>query len=102
MTTLIPACQWLHRISSLFSPFLPSRKSPPNLAPLSLVAADIDYYELHMLVSEAREVYIAKKDEEDEDGDIRRNLKFIKDKVMERWLMGLRRAIVFYSLQFPS
>ena len=48
------------------------------------MAADIDYYELHMLVSEAREVYIAKKDEEDEDGDIRRNLKFIKDKVIER------------------
>ena len=45
------------------------------------MAPDIDYYELHMKVSEARENYTQQKDEEDEEGDIRRSLKFIKDKV---------------------
>ncbi|XP_063692912.1 transient receptor potential cation channel subfamily M member-like 2 isoform X2 [Bolinopsis microptera] len=45
-------------------------------------APDIDFYELHMKVSEARENYTQQKDEEDEEGDIRRSLKFIKDKLM--------------------
>ena len=45
------------------------------------MAPDIDYYDLHMKEAEARENYSIQKEEEDEEGDIRKSLKFIKDKV---------------------
>ncbi|KAL5247829.1 hypothetical protein ACHWQZ_G019650 [Mnemiopsis leidyi] len=62
------------------------------------VASDIDYYDLHMKEAEARENYSIQKEEEDEEGDIRKSLKFIKDKLMISQLNAVQSAPTMRSM----